>query len=87
MTNTIAFGLSNIQNIRHLSVKVMIVSYSQQRIHEYFIIKTKCININFSLKNTNFVTQYIFYSFRKKITGTTTKGGGGARIVIFFFSC
>lgn len=54
----------------------MIVSYSQQRIHEYFIIKTKCININFSLKNTNFVTQYIFYSFRKKITGTTTKGGG-----------
>lgn len=55
----------------------MIVSYSQQRIHEYFIIKTKCININFSLKNTNFVTQYIFYSFWKKITGTTTKGGGG----------
>lgn len=61
----------------------MIVSYSQQRIHEYFIIKTKCININFSLKNTNFVTQYIFYSFRKKITGTTTKGGGGKNCYIF----
>lgn len=80
MTKTIAL-VRPIFRIPDILQLVMISSYSQQHIHEYFIINRKCININF-FKTLN-LSHHMFYL--KKITGTTTKleeeeRGGGKNV-------